>query len=177
MREPEDKLKLFKQYDTDNYNHKDDTHLKRFDKMQTSTKFLKTTLRSFALLLLLLLSSLNDLKTVSCSVSEEMAPRITIQPNDLIVTEGESSEMNCDAEGWPTPTIEWYHNGQNITSKTQSRTTLGGSIMFLDVKPGSANGAWQSDTGIYYCVAKNELGQATSRNATLQVACKLNTFD
>lgn len=146
-------------------------------KSNNNSKFLRATLslRSFLLLipllLLLSLASLIDPLIRVAEGSEEMAPRITIQPNDLIVTEGESSEMNCDAEGWPAPTIEWFHNGQNITSKTRSRTTLGGSIMFLDAKPPASSG-WQSDTGNYHCEARNSLGRATSRNASLQVACK-----
>lgn len=144
---------------------------KRLSKTPMS-KFLKAARMGAALLSLLLLASLIG-PELRVEASDEMAPRITIQPNDLIVTEGESSEMNCDAEGWPTPTIDWYHNGHNITSKTRSRTTLGGSIMFLDVKP-TTSGGWQSDTGTYHCVARNSLGQATSRNASLQVACKLN---
>lgn len=106
--------------------------------------------------------------------SSELAPRITIQPNDLIAIEGESTELNCDAEGEPEPTIEWYHNGQLIKASTHSRTTMGGSIQFLDIRPASTatlNGK-PSDIGIYYCLARNSLGQAKSRNASLQVACK-----
>ena len=118
--------------------------------------------------------------------------RITIQPNDLIAIEGESAELNCDAEGRPEPTIEWYHNGQLIKSSTNSRTTMGGSIQFLDIRPNifspslsSSSAAkqnrhqqqqqqqqQQSDAGVYHCVAKNQFGEARSRNATLQVACK-----
>lgn len=99
------------------------------------------------------------------------SPRITIQPNDLIAIEGESAELNCDAEGQPEPAIEWFHNGQPIRSSTNSRTTMGGSIQFLDIRPNiSATAA--SDAGTYHCVARNRLGAARSRNATLQVACK-----
>lgn len=111
-------------------------------------------------------------------VEADSAPRITIQPNDLVAIEGESAELNCDVDGQPEPTIEWYHNGQLIKSSTQSRTTMGGSIQFLDIRPQSSsinnNGKQHqtSDTGIYYCLARNSLGHARSRNASLQVACK-----
>jgi hypothetical protein len=103
--------------------------------------------------------------------------KITVQPNDLIAIEGESSELNCDAEGDPEPVIEWYHNGQLIRSSTNTRTTMGGSIQFLDVRPNvgpedAGQQQQQSDAGVYYCLAKNQFGQARSRNATLQVACK-----
>ena len=103
---------------------------------------------------------------------EEFAPRITIQPNDLIAIEGESTELNCDAEGEPEPSIDWYHNGHLIKTSTHSRTTMGGSIQFLDIRPGPSTPTRPSDTGVYYCLARNSLGQARSRNASLQVACK-----
>lgn len=108
------------------------------------------------------------------SASSDSAPRITIQPNDLIAIEGESAELNCDAEGQPEPTIEWYHNGQLIKASSNSRTTMGGSIQFLDIRPTTTKLQLQhtSDTGVYFCLAKNALGQARSRNASLQVACK-----
>lgn len=97
------------------------------------------------------------------------APRITIQPNDLVAIEGESAELNCDAEGEPEPAIEWFHNGQPVRASSHSRTTMAGSIQFLDIRPA---GAAASDTGTYHCVARNSLGEARSRNASLQVACK-----
>lgn len=109
----------------------------------------------------------------------ESAPRITIQPNDLIAIEGETTELNCDAEGQPRPTIEWFHDGRLIRT-THLRTIMGGSIQFLDVRPRDqqqqsqvkSGGPTSSDAGIYYCLARNSLGTAQSRNASLQVACK-----
>lgn len=113
-------------------------------------------------------------------VKAEEAPRITIQPNDLIAIEGESTELNCDADGEPEPTIEWFHNGQLIRQSSKTRTTMAGSIQFLDVRPattavsvnGPGNSGRPSDVGVYHCLAKNPFGQARSRNASLQVACK-----
>lgn len=109
--------------------------------------------------------------TVVCVIQAEEAPRITIQPNDLIAIEGEATELNCDAEGDPEPAIEWFHNGQLIRQSSKTRTTMGGSIQFLDVRPASSS-LRASDVGVYHCVAKNALGEARSRNASLQVACK-----
>lgn len=121
------------------------------------------------------------------------APRITIQPNDLIAIEGESTELNCDAEGEPQPSIEWYHNGQLIKASSQSRTTMGGSIQFLDIRSSTSSAPMSnsspppaqassssssspsqtaSDAGIYHCLARNSFGQERSRNASLRVACK-----
>lgn len=145
-------------------------------------KFLHFETLISILLISWLLLLLDNCCLKSCSAIE-MAPRITIQPNDLIAIEGESAELNCDAEGEPEPTIEWYHNGQLIKSSTHSRTTMGGSIQFLDIRPstlsttsssstGSSPQHKPTDTGIYYCLARNSLGETKSRNASLQVACK-----
>ena len=123
-------------------------------------------------------------KFVACDEPGDLSSaqvKITIQPNDLIAIEGESAELNCDAEGDPEPKIEWYHNGQLIRSSTNTRTTMGGSIQFLDVRPNTTLEAdsspqqQQSDVGVYHCLAKNQFGQARSRNASLQVACKYNS--
>lgn len=135
--------------------------------------FKDTTL--FCVLLLCCFASLSvkcDTNEDDKSSSSPSPVRITIQPNDLIAIEGESAELNCDAEGDPEPTIEWYHNGQLIKSSTQSRTTMGGSIQFLDIRPASNSNQEQSDAGVYHCLARNRFGEAKSRTATLQVACK-----
>lgn len=121
---------------------------------------------------LLGLSFILGLIITNCQIVEaNSGPRITIQPNDLIAVEGESTELNCDAEGDPEPSIEWYHNEQ-LVRQSMARTTLGGSIQFLDVRSKSNTNGRESDAGIYYCLAKNPYGQVKSRNASLQVACK-----
>lgn len=146
--------------------------------------------RVIALFILLLLFQLDccyfyrsqSAQAIEAVAATERAysPRITIQPNDLIAVEGESTELNCDADGEPQPSIEWYHNGQLIKASSQTRTTMGGSIQFLDIRPSSSSlsasslvqPATVSDAGVYHCLARNSLGQERSRNASLQVACK-----
>ena len=126
-----------------------------------------------ATLLCLALIGLLAGQTSRCD--DQLPVRITIQPNDLVAIEGESAELNCDAEGEPQPTIEWYHNGQLIRASTNSRTTMGGSIQFLDIRPPLTDSALEpgsGDSGVYHCLARNALGEARSRNAILQVACK-----
>uniref|UniRef100_A0A8C8RCU3 Ig-like domain-containing protein n=1 Tax=Pelusios castaneus TaxID=367368 RepID=A0A8C8RCU3_9SAUR len=70
---------------------------------------------------------------------EDFPPRIVEHPSDVIVSKGEPTTLNCKAEGRPTPTIEWYKDGES--------------------KP---------DEGSYVCVARNYLGEAVSRNASLE---------
>ena len=135
------------------------------------------------IIIVIIASLLQQQQHCKAVVLDESPPRITIQPNDLVAIEGESAELNCDAEGLPEPSIEWYHNGHLIKASTYSRTTMGGSIQFLDIRAPSASSSIGlasqqqqlgagSDAGVYYCLARNSLGQAQSRNASLQVACK-----
>uniref|UniRef100_A0A8C5SNU4 Ig-like domain-containing protein n=1 Tax=Laticauda laticaudata TaxID=8630 RepID=A0A8C5SNU4_LATLA len=83
----------------------------------------------------------------------DSSPRIIEHPSDLIVSKGEPATLNCKAEGRPTPIIEWYKDGERVeTDKEDPRS-----------KP---------DEGVYVCVARNYLGEAVSRNASLEVASK-----
>lgn len=65
----------------------------------------------------------------------------------------------------PDPVIRYYVNISLITDRGDVVLMPAGELIFLMVKP-------KVDEGTYQCVAKNSQGQATSRNATLRVACK-----
>ena len=105
---------------------------------------------------------------------EDSAPRIVEHPSDLIVSKGEPATLNCKAEGRPTPTVEWYKDGERVeTDKDDSRSHRmllpSGSLFFLRIVHGRRS---KPDEGAYVCVARNYLGEAISRNASLEVACE-----
>ncbi|XP_031152268.1 roundabout homolog 2 isoform X4 [Sander lucioperca] len=109
---------------------------------------------------------------------EDSAPRIVEDPSDLIVSKGEPATLNCKAEGRPAPSIEWYKDGERVeTDKDDPRSHRmllpSGSLFFLRIVHGRRS---KPDEGVYTCVARNYLGEAISRNASLDVAILRDDF-
>ncbi|XP_051520766.1 roundabout homolog 2-like isoform X2 [Myxocyprinus asiaticus] len=109
---------------------------------------------------------------------EDVSPRIVENPSDLIVSKGEPATLNCKAEGRPMPTVEWYKDGEHVeTDKDDPRSHRmllpSGSLFFLRIVHGRRS---KPDEGVYTCVARNYLGEAVSRNASLEVAVLRDDF-
>ncbi|XP_029704682.1 roundabout homolog 3 isoform X6 [Takifugu rubripes] len=109
---------------------------------------------------------------------EDAAPRIIEHPSDLIVSKGEPATLNCKAEGRPTPMVEWYKDGERVETDREDprshRMLLpSGSLFFLRIVHGRRS---KPDEGVYVCVARNYLGEAVSRNASLEVAILRDDF-
>ncbi|KAM6370616.1 roundabout homolog 3 [Pluvialis apricaria] len=109
---------------------------------------------------------------------EDMPPRIVEHPTDLLVSKGEPATLSCKAEGRPVPAVEWYKDGERVETDREDprshRTLLpGGALFFLRTLHGRRG---KPDEGVYVCVARNYLGEATSRNASLEVAVLRDDF-
>nr|XP_003923602.1 roundabout homolog 3 isoform X1 [Saimiri boliviensis boliviensis] len=109
---------------------------------------------------------------------EDAMPRIVEQPPDLLVSRGEPATLPCRAEGRPRPNIEWYKNGARVATVHEDprahRLLLpSGALFFPRIVHGRRA---RPDEGIYTCVARNYLGAAASRNASLEVAVLRDDF-
>ncbi|XP_077161595.1 roundabout homolog 4 isoform X2 [Paroedura picta] len=113
----------------------------------------------------------------SKSRSEEFAPQIIDHPSDLVVGPNQPATLNCRATGNPAPMIEWYRNGERVKTTEDDATSQptllpDGSLFFLQLSQKKG----KSDEGVYNCVARNHLGTAMSKNASLYVAALREDF-
>ncbi|XP_026313598.1 roundabout homolog 3-like [Hyposmocoma kahamanoa] len=105
--------------------------------------------------------------------AQSRAPRIKEHPADTIVGRSEPATLRCVAEGKPKPSIQWYKDGLPLAPTDHPhRVLLEDGLLFLRVMRGKK----ESDEGVYWCVAKNSVGDAVSKNATLIIAVLRDEF-
>nr|XP_054608122.1 hemicentin-1 isoform X2 [Nothobranchius furzeri] len=99
----------------------------------------------------------NDAGVVERSVTLTLqsAPVITIEPVGTVVDAGTTVMLNCQAEGEPTPTIEWSRQGRPLLANDRISTFPNGSLRLTR--------AQKEDTAEYECVARNLLGSVLVR--------------
>lgn len=95
------------------------------------------------------------------------APTITEEPVDMLVEAGSTVVLNCQAEGEPTPTIEWSQQGRPLLGNDSFSILPNGSLRISSVQ--------KEDTAQYECVARNLIGSVLVR-VTLTVQGQLYTL-
>ncbi|XP_043083887.1 neuronal cell adhesion molecule isoform X8 [Puntigrus tetrazona] len=96
---------------------------------------------------------LNDTDLFSDNPSEERAPVFMVPSESVssrMVLRGEVLEMECIADGLPTPAVSWVKRTGEIPSGRASFLNFDKTLRITDVS--------EADAGEYRCVAKNLLG-------------------
>ncbi|CAG2194112.1 HMCN [Mytilus edulis] len=85
-----------------------------------------------------------DSSSVTLSVDTSTAPSyIRILPTCVVVNEGESFTLTCEADGDPAPTFNWYKNDNMIHQ---------GAVLYI------SNANWTIHDGLTVCKATNSKG-------------------
>ncbi|XP_065810961.1 fasciclin-2-like [Labrus bergylta] len=83
-------------------------------------------------------------------------PSVSVSPSAEIV-EGSSVTVTCSSDANPAPEYTWYKvNGRELSKESE--------LVFSSVQ--------SSDSGRYYCKAKNDLGARTSGYVKVEVKCE-----
>lgn len=83
-------------------------------------------------------------------------PRILNEAFNITVQEGETTRLQCSAEGYPVPTVEQYTWKKDVVSIQMGHRFsrfAGGSLSIDRTQFG--------DQGLYECTVKNSKGSAT----------------
>ncbi|XP_078489335.1 uncharacterized protein LOC144746206 [Ciona intestinalis] len=104
-------------------------------------------------------------KTKTTKGSDNYPAQILKPLSSTRVKSGVNTSLECLASGFPTPSVNWYFNGQEL-----SATSPGVELTYKPVKPGSdtmcaalrIRKATSEHSGIYECVIRNDTGSARS---------------
>lgn len=86
-----------------------------------------------------------------------IAPEILTPLQNLTVVEGKPANLECEVKGEPQPNIEWFKDGEQVKQSERINLNFEGNFASLSFKPAELD-----DEGEYKCVARNELGSASS---------------
>lgn len=127
---------------------------------------------------IIFLSVLISLRFSEAEDPEDGVPIIVEHPLDVIVSKGSPATLNCAAKP-PGAQITWYKDGQPVTTNKDQvnshRIILDTGALFL-LKVSSGKNGRDGDSGSYHCVARNEHGEAQSREGTLKIAMLRDDF-
>ena len=98
----------------------------------------------------------------------------------VIISEGDTTTITCEAIGYPPPTIVWstsnenYSDGVSVSDRVSVSDSISVPTGYGNVTRVSVNltitAASREDTGDYICSANNSIGD-DEQNITITVQC------
>ncbi|KAL7024043.1 hypothetical protein ACKWTF_012881 [Chironomus riparius] len=86
----------------------------------------------------------------------KVPPQWTFEPQDTNVMLGNPIAINCEANGYPKPTITWFKGKSKSSKEFQAITMRSGTTL-------TVNFATTEDEGFYMCQANNEIGNGLKK--------------
>uniref|UniRef100_A0A8B9H722 Hemicentin-1 n=1 Tax=Astyanax mexicanus TaxID=7994 RepID=A0A8B9H722_ASTMX len=83
----------------------------------------------------------------------QVPPVINSSTKSYDVAVDGSVTLQCQSEGYPTPSVIWHKDGQPLTESVRQRVLSSGSLHIVFTQPG--------DTGRYTCTAANVAGSSS----------------
>jgi len=104
------------------------------------------------------------------------AIRTPLENSAMVITEGDTTTIICEAVGYPPPAIVWSgtSNDRVSVSDSVSVPTGNGNVTSVSVNLTLTN-ANREDAGLYECSASNSVG-SDNRNTSVTVQCKYIIF-
>ena len=92
-------------------------------------------------------------------------PEVTKHPQNVTEIERNDVTLNCNATGNPEPQFSWFKDKDLVKSTNRIYLSANNSLLTMtDVN--------RNDSGEYLCVARNEVGNDTSKIVVFDVQCK-----
>ncbi|XP_074661525.1 neogenin-like [Tubulanus polymorphus] len=109
-------------------------------------------------------TNLEESVDASAILSVHMKPVFSKKPKSRTARINEDILFECEVKGFPTPTVIWMKNGDQIIPNDYFQIVDGKHLRIL--------GLVRSDDGIYQCMASNEVGniQASAQLIIIQTA-------
>ncbi|VDL68833.1 unnamed protein product, partial [Nippostrongylus brasiliensis] len=103
-------------------------------------------------------SSRSSTPSVGLPADDSRPPVITRPLVDTTVKEGGREILEMEVDGFPTPMVEWYHEGKLVAESRTVRSSFNGTVAVLKIYE-----AQPEHQGQYICKVSNKAGVAESR--------------
>ena len=92
----------------------------------------------------------------------------------VIISEGDTTTITCEAIGYPPPTVVWSTSNEDYSDRVSASDSVSVPTIYGNVTRVSINltiiNTLREDTGDYVCSANNSIGD-DEQNVSITVQC------